>query len=120
MTPETRKKLEQKLNEHGLSVLLTRDYDSILLQLASLAQFKRLMLTNAPPFCAADISAICRSSDIETDRDMRPMEILDIPVIGMELNRALQDQLDKRACISLHRVNAAVLAFVGILCAEGR
>ena len=47
MKPETRQKLDEKLNQHGLSVLLTRDYDSILMQLARLAQFERLMLLAA-------------------------------------------------------------------------
>lgn len=44
MTPEKRTELQRTLKGHGLTVLLTRDYDAILQQLARLAQFERLMI----------------------------------------------------------------------------
>lgn len=119
MTPETRAKLEQKLAEHGLTVLLTRDYDSILIQLARLALFERLVITNDHLFAAADVEALRHASrDIETADDTRLLTTLDIPTIGIEVHRALHNKLDSRVCIDPVRLNAAVAAFVGILCAE--
>jgi len=44
MTPEKYAELTKHLAGQGLTVLPTRDFDSILLQLARLAEFKRLML----------------------------------------------------------------------------
>lgn len=105
------------------------DLDGILLQLARLAQFERIMIEmgdldkshrvkdcieltrvrqEAPPYVKPDTN------------DMRPMETIDIPYVLMEVNRVLQASLDKRAVIDIHRVQAAALAFIGILCAETR
>jgi hypothetical protein len=47
MTPEKRNELIRSLNDTGMTVLLTRDYASMLLQLARLSQFERLMVTTA-------------------------------------------------------------------------
>ncbi len=120
MTPEKREELTKQLAEHGLSVLLTRDFDAILLQLARLAQFERLMVINEHLFNAVGIAAIRASCGVDSDNDLRPMEVIDIPLIGIEVNRATQIMLDKQAHIDLHRLPAAVLAFVGILSAEVR
>lgn len=120
MTPEKREELTQQLADQGLSVLLTRDFDSILIQLARLAQFERLMITNDHLFDTAAVKSISRSCDVAADDDCRPMEILDIPTIEIELHRALHAQLDKQICINPFRVHAAVTAFIGILCAEAR
>lgn len=123
MTPEK----HTELNEQGYSVIKTSDLDAILLQLARLAQFERLMIEmgnldeshrvrdcieitrvrqEAPPYVKPDTN------------DMRPLAILDIPMIGIELHQALHEQLDKHVCINPVRVQAAISAFVGILRAE--
>jgi hypothetical protein len=47
MTPEKFTEMERKLDRHGLTVLLTRDYVAMLIQLARLAQFERLMIQTA-------------------------------------------------------------------------
>lgn len=47
MTPEKREQLKKQLAAHGLTVILTKDFDSICLQLAGLVRFKRNMLKTA-------------------------------------------------------------------------
>lgn len=47
MTPEQRQHLIKKMDENGMTVLLTRDYFGMLLQLARLSQFERLMIKTA-------------------------------------------------------------------------
>ncbi|HIJ95802.1 MAG TPA: hypothetical protein HPP94_08725 [Desulfuromonadales bacterium] len=47
MTLQKRDELQRTLNDHGLTVLFTRDYDDIKRQLARLAQFERLMISAA-------------------------------------------------------------------------
>ena len=126
MIPETRAKLEQKLNELGLSVLRTCDYDAILMQLARLAQFERMMVEMGEAdksHRVKDCIAVTRARqeappNMPGYEEMRPLEILDIPTINIELHRALHDRLEKQVCINPLRVHAAVAAFVGILCAE--
>lgn len=126
MTPEKRRELTTQLGDQGLYVIPTRDFDAILMQLARLAQFERMMLTvaagnpavefavehvqceqQAPPHMISDAAAL------------RPLTTLDIPTVLNDVNRALHDQLDKQAHIDPLRAQAAALAFVGILRAEG-
>ena len=124
MTPEKRAKLTKQLADHGLSVLLTRDFDSILIQLARLAQFERLMETKAEyDKRLAEIIKMIRLiqgpdniAHPENNGPCRSMDILDIPAILPVVNRALHVQLDKKALIDLHATEAATAAFIGILC----
>lgn len=120
MTPEARAELEQNLASHGLTVLLTRDYDAMLLHLARLAQFERLLIM------AAENDPLCRYAFdlVEARRlpDSGPcsyrLEILDIPEILSTLNRVLNSLIDRQARINAERLPSAAAAFVGILCAE--
>ena len=126
MTPEKRRELTKQLADQGLSVLLTRDFDSILMQLARLAQFERMMVEMGEAdksHRVKDCIAVTRARqeappNMPGYEEMRPLEILDIPTINIELHRALHDRLDKQVCINPLRLHAAVAAFVGILCAE--
>lgn len=126
MTPEKRAELTAQLADYGLSVLLTKDFDSILIQLARLAQFERLVVNAAEnnPRLADTVKMVRLIQDSGSLTDdagqRRPLAILDIPAIMIELHRALHDQLDKQVCINHLRVHAAVAAFVGILRAETR
>ncbi|MDD5106074.1 MAG: hypothetical protein PHC49_10705 [Desulfuromonadaceae bacterium] len=127
MTPEKYIELTKQLAGQGLSVLPTRDFDAILMQLARLVQFERLMITalENDPLELLDVimeevhAEQNAAADIPGCAAMRPLEILDIPSIQIETFRALYDRLDKNICINPTRVHAAVSAFVGILCAEG-
>lgn len=125
MTPETRAKLEKSLNEHGLTVHLTRDIGAIMLQLARLAQFERLMHSVAAGNPAVEVAVEHvireqrRCAD-HTPPDRRPLEVLDIPEVMTGLNRALHAKLGKQADISPVRLDAAIAAFCGVLCAEVR
>lgn len=127
MTPEKRRELTKQLGDQGLYVIPTRDFDAILMQLARLAQFERLMLSaaagnpvvefavdhvrdeqQAPPHMISDAAAL------------RPLTSLDIPTVLNEVNRALHEQMDKQAHIDPQRAQVAALAFVSILRAEDR
>lgn len=127
MTPEKYIELTKQLAGQGLSVLPTRDFDSILMQLARLAQFERLImnaLENDPLELFEVVMEEVRAeqnaaADIPGCDAMRALKIYDIPVIEIALHRALHERLEKQACINPLRVNAAVLAFVGIISAEG-
>ena len=128
MTPEHRAKLElrmaeynQGLNPGGLSVLMTRDYDEILLQLAQLAQFQRLLLTAAAgnPAMEFAVEHVQREQAAMTDSCAGfavPLEILNIPTVLQAVNVELQKQLDATGTIHLQRLPAAVTAFSAILC----
>lgn len=120
MTPEKRAELTAQLAQHGLSVLLTRDYDAILLHLARLAQFERLVMANGHLFNPADIEAIRRSCDsgYPSAAGIRLLDILDIPVILAAMNRELRRRMDEQTRIDPDRLSAATAAFIGILCAE--
>lgn len=120
MTPEKRAELTAQLADHGLSVLLTRDLDGILLELARLAQFERLVMTNDHIFNAGDIAAIRASCALDPSDRCRPMEVIDVPVILDQVNKALHVELDKQTSINPLRVNAAVIAFTGIIRVEAR
>lgn len=129
MTPEKREELTNQLADQGLSVLLTHDFDSILIELARLAQFERLMMTaleNDPLELLDVVMAEVRAQQEEPPHvmlnpaDLRPMETIDIPWILMEVNRPLQAMLNKQTSIDIKRVHAAVAAFVGILRTEER
>jgi hypothetical protein len=116
MSPETCAKLEQKLNEHGLTVMLTRDHTAIMLQLARLAQFERQLVTMAQvdrPLAAY----VKKARELDTlDSETRVMETLDIPEILTAINRGLHGQITRRASIDPARIPAAVTAFIGIIC----
>jgi len=125
MTTESR---PIEIRESGThSVIRTADLDNILMQLARLAQFERLMinaLKNDPlellDVIMAEVHAEQNAAaDIPGCDAMRPLKIIDIPKIEIALHRELHERLDKQVCIHPQRMNAAVVAFVGILCAEG-
>jgi hypothetical protein len=123
MTPEKRVELTTQLADHGLSVLLTKDFDAILIQLARLAQFERLIVTAAegnPRLADAVKMARLIQDTAAASESHHPLAILDIPTIIIDLHRALHDMLDKQACIAPLRVHAAVAAFTGIIRAEQR
>lgn len=119
---EKRTELTAHLASNGLTVLLTHDYDAILLQLARLAQFERLIVK----FAEVDKSGLVKDA-IQSVHDLqyypvegRPLDILDIPTILAGVNKALHAQLDKGAHINTERLYAAASAFVGILSVEVR
>lgn len=116
MTPEKREQLTDHLAEHGLSVLLTKDFDAILMQLARLAQFERLMLTAAAGNPAVEFAVEHVRYEQGDDDNTRPLEISDLPKVLTAAHKHLHDQLGKPARLDTHTVNAAVSAFVGILC----
>ncbi|BCS55170.1 hypothetical protein [Geobacter sp. SVR] len=117
MTPETREKLDRKLREHGLTVLLSRDYDQILHQLARLSEFKCLIeCCETAPVLAA-VKCVDR---IQAQRDGHgdapaALAVLDIPAIQSALNRALYGLHAKGRRVNLERLPAAITAFLGIL-----
>lgn len=118
MTPEKRAELTTQLAANGLTVLLTKDFDAIMLQLAHLAQFERLLLKAAagnPPveFVVEHVQSV-QHYPVES----RPMEILDIPWVLMAIHRALYEKLDKGAQLRPERLYAASAAFTGIICAD--
>lgn len=124
MTPAQRAQLEDTLQQHGLTVVLTRDYDSILLQLARLAQFERLVILEAE--CSSWVNTALERIRQEQQRftpderpECRPMEILDIPEILGEVNRLLHRQLHRGAALRTEHLPAACAAFTGILCTTG-
>lgn len=123
MTPQKRAELTTQLATHGLSVLLTRDYDAILLQLAQLAQFERLMLQIADcnPAAAGMVGEIRSEQKRFTDCAgcSRPLDVLDIPAILNLANRALHEALDARRDVNPALITAATAAFICILCSEG-
>ncbi len=123
MTPQKRAELTTQPAAHGLSVLLTRDYDAILLQLAQLAQFERLMLQIAAcnPAAAGMVGETRSEQKRFTDcrGSSRPLEVLDIPSILNRVNRALHDALDAKRPVNPSLIPAATAAFVTILCQEG-
>lgn len=118
MTPQTRAELEQKLAAHGLTVLLTRDFDAIMLQLDRLAQFERLMQEvaegNPPVEFAMGYVRAMQHYPVES----RPMEILDIPEIMIGLLRELHEQINRGTRIRCERITAATTAFIGIITAR--
>lgn len=115
MTPD-QQKIATELVPHGLSVLLTRDFDAILLQLARLAQFERLMLTAAAGNPAVEFAIEHVRAQQGDDDITRPLEISDLPKVLTAAHKHLHDQLGKPARLDTHSVNAAVTVFVGILC----
>lgn len=123
MTPQKRAELATQLASHGLSVLLTRDYDAILLQLAQLAQFERLMLQIADcnPAAAGIVGEIRSEQKRFTDfpGSSRPLEVLDIPDILNWVNRTLHEALDAKRSVKPALITAATAAFITILCQEG-
>lgn len=120
MTPEKREELTHHLAGHGLSVLLTKDFDSILLQLARLAQFERLMenKSESDKRLSETIKMVRliqdSVSDLPADQP-RPLEIVDVPTILTDVHKALHRELDHTACIDHSSINAATAAFIGIL-----
>lgn len=120
MTPEKREQLTAHLAQHGLSVLMTKDLDGILLQLAKLAQFNRLMLTAAAgnPVVEFAVDHVQREQACvdASDWDFAiPMETANIPWLLQAVNVELQQLLDKRASIQPDRLPAAVAAFSAII-----
>ena len=120
MTPEKRAELIKHLASHGLSVLLTRDFDSMLIQLARLAQFERLLIQSSEtnPWVRATLERIWNEQKmfVDNQNDIRRMEIIDVPTVLNSVNRALNDQLDQRAHINPEHLTAATAAFTAILC----
>lgn len=120
MTPEKRTEITAQLADHGLTVLLTTDYKSILIQLARLAQFERLMMIEAEcsPWVEVALQRVKAEQVVVIDNHVRPIGILDIPTVQMQVHRAMHECLKKNVNINPQRVDAAVLAFIGILCVE--
>jgi hypothetical protein len=120
MTPEKREKLTSDLAPHGLSVLLTRDFDGILLQLARLAQFERLMMLtaagNPSVECAVEHVHCQQISPVPSPREFsEPLETIHIPQLLQAVNVELQRAMDNGGNLMPDRVAAAVLAFSAIL-----
>jgi hypothetical protein len=123
MTPEKRDKLTQQLAEQGLTVLMTRDYDAILLQLARLAQFERLLDGKAESDKRlAEIIRFIRLMQMPVEsfrpgdiEKARPLETLDVPTILTGVHKALHVQLDNCATVYHNSIHAATAAFIGIL-----
>jgi hypothetical protein len=118
MTPEKREELTNQLSAQGLTVLLTRDFDGILMQLARLAQFERLVLINDHLRTLPHIETIlgvCNGGLVGAAA-LRPLEIADIPIVLTAAHKHLHDQLGRPAQLDPHTVDAAVTAFVAILC----
>lgn len=124
MAPEKLTQLEQTLEPQGLTVLMTRDYNAILLHLARLAQFERIMTQLAGADKSgrtADclkLAVVMQEEPLCLADDQRPLQIIDIPEILGQVNRALYAKRGRETSISPLRLDAAVAAFVGILCAE--
>jgi hypothetical protein len=120
MTPEKRAELTKHLAGHGMSVLMTKDFDSILMQLARLAQFERLMETKSESDKRlSETIKMVRLiqgpvSPLPADQP-RLLEILDIPTILTDVHKALHRELDHTARIDHNSINAATAAFIGIL-----
>ncbi|MFZ2949005.1 MAG: hypothetical protein WA003_05930 [Desulfuromonadaceae bacterium] len=108
------------------TTLLTSDFDAILLQLARLAQFERMMLTaleNDPLELLDVVMAEVRAEQaappyIPGYADLRPLETIDIPTIGLQVHQALHGCLDKQVCLNPLRVHAAVSTLIAILQAK--
>lgn len=120
MTPEKREELTKHLAGQGLFVLQTRDFDSILMQLARLAQFERLMISYSEGEKTGLVRDLIKVAHVVTDHadnpsDCRPLECVDIPSILADVNRELQAQMDRGAYIDHSTIHAATVAFSGIL-----
>ena len=121
MNPEKRATLETQLNEQGLSVLLTRDYDALLLQLARLAQFERLLLSAADgnphlKFAVNQVQHEQRRFDGAVEACPRPLVVLDIPQTLREVNVALHAAIDSGCGIRPELIRPATAAFIGLIC----
>lgn len=123
MTPDRLIELQKQLADHGLTVMLTRNFDSLLLQLARLAQFERLMegkaehdkrLSETVKMVRLIQRPLTRRNDL-VDTPSQPLEILDIPTILSTVNKELQTQLDNQARIDHDILPAAVGAFTTLL-----
>lgn len=120
MTPEKREQLTSDLAPHGLTVLLTRDYDATLMQLARLAQFERLMMRtaagNPAVECAVEHVQCQQISTYPKGREFNvPLETVHIPQILQAVNTELQRTLDSNGNLMPDRLTAAVLAFSAVL-----
>ena len=121
MTPEKREELTRNLAGHGLSVMLSKDFDSILIQLARLAEFERLIVKSLPLYPSLNgllqqIKTYQRCFTFDESPRGQLMELVDIPAILSSVNRELQLQLDQSACFDQADLPAATAAFIGILC----
>lgn len=121
MTPEKQAELTRQFADHGLTVLLSKDFDSILIQLARLAQFERLMRQQAEenPWVMGGVAAVQAEQERFTpgvSRFRPALELIDIPAILAAVNRELQAQYDASARFDQNDLSAATAAFIGILC----
>lgn len=88
MTDGLRAELSRKLKSNGLTVVKTGDYESMLLQLARLARFQRIMLATAAgnPVVEVAVEHVRQQTDQpESDRRRPPLERLD-PACRMEID----------------------------------
>jgi hypothetical protein len=120
MTPEKYIELSTTLAGQGLTVLPTKDFDPILIQLARLAQFERPMLTKAESDkrLAETINMVRLIQDSVSPlpaNQPRHLEILDIPTIVTAVHHELHDQLGRCARVDHNSIHAATAAFIGIL-----
>ena len=122
MTPQKRQELTKQLETYGLSVLLTRDFDSILIQLAKLAQFERIMVQIAEcnPAAAGMLAEIrCEQRRFaEPNGPPRQMTVLDIPAVLREANSALHAALDRELQFRPELLPLATALFTRTLCQE--
>ena len=111
MTDGVRAELSRKLNANGLTVMKTGDYESMLLQLARLSRFQRLMFFTAagnPPVEVA-VECVVKQMDLpESDRRRPPlarlalterMEIDDIPRVLRTAHAGLHNYLARDASL---------------------
>lgn len=122
MTPEKRVELTTLMAANGLSLLLARDFDALLLQLAHLAQFERLLLQAADgnPHLECAIAYVKKQQTLfdEPAADQRALELLDIPTILCRVSGALHEALATGNRINIDLTPTATAVFVKILCPE--
>lgn len=107
-----------------ITTIPTATFDSILIQFARLAQFERLMVTKAEhdPRLAAiikmvqlDQGPVVLAGDAALEQ-LRPLEVGDLPIVLSAAHKHLHDQLGQPSLLDATAINAAVAAFVGLLC----
>jgi hypothetical protein len=109
------------LSDDEMSVLRTCDFAALLIQLAHLAQFKRLVVDAAGLYPMLDgVLEYIRGQQqpAPPEGSARPLEILDIPSIMHQVHGGLCTILDCGGNINPDRLPIAVDAFVAVLGAE--
>lgn len=111
MTDGVLAELSRKLKANGLTVVKTGDYESMLLQLARLARFQRLMLSTAAgnPVVEVAVEDVRQQMDLPEANRCRPplvrldpacrMEIDDIPRVLRTAHAGLHNYLARDASL---------------------